>query len=127
MSAEKGLNVTITERSQDIINKFISTGFFADQKDVAKIAISYALSKDSTEEIDLNNYVIGNKDEQMLNKWAIGTINEPYFLDVLNVLRPEVKNINIALRNLIDIGLKDMYDDLWDESINKIKLKSFFE
>lgn len=124
MSKEKGLNITITPKSQKIIDKFLETSLIGNNdSEIAKIAISYALGNNYDVGIDLDTYELGKTN----NKWAIGTILEPYFNDVIKVLRPEVKNINMAVRNLIDIGLKKMEEDLWNDSINGFEITKLFE
>lgn len=119
-----GLNITLTPESQEIITKFIKTELIGNNdSEIAKIAISYALGNEYDKGIDLDTYDIGKAN----NKWAVGTISEPYFEDAIKVFRPDVKNINIALRNLIDIGLKKMYEDLWDEKSNSFEITKLFD
>jgi hypothetical protein len=126
MSTETGKNITISKTSQEILDKFEATGYFGEnQNDIAKIAISYALGNSYDTDIDLVSYTSG-KEETFINKWAIGAIKDQYFEDLLKVIRPEVENINIALRNLIDIGLKKMNEDLWDNALNKLIIKKLF-
>lgn len=126
MSIDKspGLNVTVSKIGQEILDKFEATGYFGNtQIEIAKIAISYALANNYDKGIDLDNYDIGKSD----NKWAIGSLKEQYFEEVIKAVRPDVKNINMALRNLLDIGLNKMYDDLWDERLNKLEIHKLFE
>ncbi len=127
MSIDKniGINIVVSKKSQDILNKFESTGYFGkSQIEIAKIAISYAIGNEYDKDIDLNTYTI---EGTTTNKWAMSSLREDYFEDLIKVLRPDVKNINIALRNLIDIGLQKMDEDLWDKSSNKYDITKLFE
>ncbi|HHX71136.1 MAG TPA: hypothetical protein GX708_24210 [Gallicola sp.] len=125
-TSSTGLNVTITKTSEVIIEKFINSGYFADKKDVAKLAIAYALGKEYDKGIDLDDYSFPDNEETK-NVWAVGSINEPYFEKILSILRPEIKNINRVLRNLIDIGLKELYKNLYNEDLDEIEIEKLFE
>lgn len=119
-----GLNVTVSKIGQEILDKFESTGYFGTtQIEIAKIAISYALGNNYDIDIDLDNYEIG----ESKNKWAMSSLKETFFEELIRTIRPDVNNINMALRNLLDIGLKKMYDDLWDDRLNKLEIQKLFE
>lgn len=100
------VNITISDKSQKIIDIIKECDFFSDDISVARFAVAYAISKSLFNPESIEKF---NLDGMRINKWSQGTVDKDgFFGDVISVLYPNIEFPYIVIKNLIEIGLYDI-------------------
>ena len=100
------VNITISDKSQKIIDIIKECDFFSDDISVARFAVAYAISKSLFDPESIEKF---NLDGKRINKWSQGTVDKDgFFGDIISVLYPNIEFPYIVIKNLIEIGLYDI-------------------
>lgn len=100
-------NISLSNESERVIQLILERNYFNEQMEVAKFAFAFAIAREYDTNLDLETYSLT---EGRNNKWSSGSFkdNDTFYTDIIRLLHPEVKSVNLVIRNLIEIGLKEI-------------------